>query len=146
MWIKILSVFGLGMLGLWEGIPGGFAMRLHPLVVAVVSASGALFATLLMLLLGDRVRSRLIRTRSPTDGPKRERMIDRVWRRYGLIGLGLLAPGLTGAPIGVALGLFLGAPARRLVPWTLAGLFLWTVALTLGAMFGAAGIARLWGH
>ena len=124
MWIKLLSVFGLGMIGLWEGIPAGFALRLHPVAIGAVAGAGSICATLLVVALGEPVRARLLRSRAETAGSGKERMIDRVWRRYGLIGLGLLAPALTGAPIGVALGLWLRAPVGRLLRWAILGIVL----------------------
>jgi hypothetical protein len=72
-------------------------------------------------------------------------LIDRVWQRYGVIGLGLLAPLLTGAPLGIALGLTLGASSGRLLFWTSVGIVLWSTALTLAAALGLAGIRTL-GH
>jgi hypothetical protein len=149
MWIKLLSVYGLGLIGLWESVPAGFALRLPPTLIGLVSALGSLTASLLVLLLGDRIRSRLLARRAKPDADaaaKPERLIDRVWRRYGIIGLGLVGPGLTGAPLGIALGLSLRAPARPLMLWTALGVVLWTVVLTLGGMAGTAGILRLIGR
>lgn len=148
MWIKLLSVFGLGAIGLWEGIPAGFALRLHPALIGVLSGLGSLLATVTVLLLGERVRDRLIRRRppSPSGAAQPERLIDRVWRRYGVVGLGLLGPGLTGGPVGVALGLSLGVPPRRLMFWMVCGIVLWTVGLTVGGIFSTAGILRLIGR
>ena len=143
MWLKLLSVFGLGMIGLWEGIPAGFALRLHPLSVGLLSAAGSFLATLVVLLLGERLRTLLLRGRKQPDQPRPERLIDRVWRRYGIIGLGLLGPGLTGAPLGVALGLSLQAPVRPLLAWMSVGIVLWTLALTVVGMLGTAGVMRL---
>lgn len=144
MLIKLLSVFGFGMIGLWEGIPAGFALRLHPVVTGAISAAGSLSATLLVLLLGERVRSRLVRRpRQDENAVPKERLIDRVWRRYGIIGLGLASPGLVGAPLGVALGLVLRAPAGRLLSWTALGVLLWTLALTTVGVLGKAGILQL---
>jgi len=70
-------------------------------------------------------------------------MIDRVWRRWGVIGLGLFAPCLTGAPIGVALGLWLRVPTPRLLLWMLLGVVAWTVILTGAGVFGDAGLRHL---
>jgi Putative small multi-drug export protein len=140
--VKLLVVFGLGVVGLWEGIPAGFVMRLHPVVIGATAAAGSITATLLVLLLGERLRRRLAGARDP-EAPARDRLIDRVWRRYGVIGLGLVAPCLTGAPIGVALGLWLRVPPPRLLFWTLAGVVLWTVALTGIGVFGDAGLRSL---
>jgi hypothetical protein len=135
-------VFALGMIGLWEGIPAGFVLRLPPVAIGAASGAGSLSATLLVLVLGDRLRARLVRPRADGDGAPKERAIDRVWRRYGIIGFGLLAPVLTGAPLGVALGLLLRAPAARLLFWTVLGLVLWTVLLTVAGALGIAGFAH----
>ena len=144
VWIKLLSVFGFGMIGLWEGIPAGFALRLHPLTVGVVAGAGSILATLLVTALGDRLRARLLRRRPPIEGrPAKERLIDRIWRRYGIIGLGLLSPVVTGGPLGVALGLVLRAPVSRLLPWTIAGIVLWSAVLTVAGFLGVAGVGRL---
>ena len=141
--LKLLSVFGFGMIGLWEGIPLGFVLRLPPVATGLCSALGSIFATVLVMLLGERVRARLVRRRPPGDKVVRERLIDRVWRRYGIIGLGLLAPCLTGAPIGIAMGIFLRAPAGRMLFWLVLGIVLWTAILTGAGVYGSAGIRRL---
>lgn len=147
--LKLLTVFGSGMIGLWEGIPVGFVLQLPPLVTGAVSALGSTVATLLVVMLGEQVRARLVRAptapTAPTEGsPARpERLIDRVWRRYGIIGFGLMAPCLTGAPIGVAIGLFLRAPTGRLLLWLVAGIVLWSILLTTAGAYGSEGIRRL---
>lgn len=139
---KLFSVFLFGMIGLWEGIPLGFVLGLPPVLIGSVSALGSTTATLLVFLLGERVRARLLRPR-PEGSVQPERLIERIWRRYGIIGFGLLAPGLTGAPIGVALGLFLRAPAARLLFWLLLGVALWSILLTAAGVYGSEGIIRL---
>lgn len=140
---KLLSVFGAGMLGLWAAVPLGFVLRLPPAVTGVASALGATVASLVVLLLGEGIRARLVRRRTGESEVRRERLIDRVWRSYGLVGFALLAPGLLGAPLGVATGLVLGSPARRLVPWLLFGIALWTVVLTGLGAYGSAGLRAL---
>jgi len=140
MTTELLAVFGLGMVGLWEGIPLGFVLHLPPLVTGLVSGLGSTAATLIVLLLGEGVRARLARRGAQDGREKRERWIDRAWRSYGVVGFSLLAPGLIGAPLGVATGLLLGAPARRLVPWLIVGIAVWTVILTTAGAYGAAGI------
>jgi hypothetical protein len=143
MMFKLLSVFGFGMIGLWEGIPLGFVLRLPPLLIGLFSALGSAAATLLVVVLGKRLRSWLLRHRTPQKEGQKERLIDRIWHRWGIIGLGLLAPCLTGAPLGVALGLFLRAPAGRLLFWLLLGIVLWSALLTGAGVYGSAGVRRL---
>lgn len=147
MGLKLLAVFGLGMTGLWQGVPAGFAMRLHPALTALTAAAGSLLATVLVVLLGDKLRERLLRRKKKApDAAPPDRLIDRVWRRYGVVGLGLLGPGLTGAPLGAALGLSLRVPARQLLGWLSLGIALWSFALTGVGMLGTAGILRLLGR
>jgi membrane protein YqaA with SNARE-associated domain len=146
MWLKWLAVFGLGMTGLWQGIPAGFALRLHPVVIGVTAGLGSLLATVLVLFLGDKLRERLVRRKQKAGEVQKDRLIDRVWRRYGVVGLGLLGPGLTGAPLGAALGLSLGVPGRRLLSWLTLGIALWSLGMTLAAMAGTAGILKLLGR
>jgi len=142
MLLKLLSVFGFAMIGLWEGVPLGFVLRLPPLLIAGTSALGSTVATLAVMLLGERIQARLAGRRKKAADQK-ERLIERVWRRYGIIGLGLLAPCLTGGPVGVAIGLLLRAPPRRLLFWMLLGIVLWSALLTGACVYGTAGIRRL---
>jgi hypothetical protein len=141
---KLLSVFALGMTGLWQGIPLGFVLKLPPVLTGLLAGLGSLVATVIVMLLGERLRNRLARPRAAT-GAGGERLIERVWRRYGVVGLGLLAPFLTGAPVGAALGLFLRVPAGRLLFWLVLGVALWAVVLTGAGVYGSAGVRRLLG-
>ncbi|HEX3597688.1 MAG TPA: hypothetical protein VHU80_21415, partial [Polyangiaceae bacterium] len=143
MAFKVLSVFGFGMIGLWEGIPMGFVLQLPPGVVGVVSASGSISATLIVFLLGERIQAWLLRRRGNVRKEKDERLIDRIWRRYGVVGFGLIAPCLVGAPVGLALGLFFRAPVRALLSWLLVGIVCWAALLTVLGAYGSASIRHL---
>lgn len=146
MSLKWLAVFGLGMTGLWQGIPAGFALRLHPVATALLAGTGSLAATLIVLFLGDKLRERLLRRRKKEGEVPRERLIDRIWRRYGVVGLGLLGPGLVGAPLAAALGLSLGVTWRRLLSWLTLGIVLWSLGMTAFGVVGMAGILKLLGR
>ena len=133
------------MVGLWEGIPLGFILGLPPLLTGLTSAIGSTVATLLAMLLGERIRARVAAKRAKS-GPPRDRLIDRIWHRYGVVGFGLVAPCLIGAPAGVALGLFLRAPSGRLLFWLITGIGLWAVILTWAGAYGSEGVRRLITH
>ncbi|MCL5985426.1 MAG: small multi-drug export protein [Actinobacteria bacterium] len=141
--LKLLTVLGLGAIELWTAIPVGLALKLNPVVVGTTAAIGAVLGAIIVVLLGERVRVWLVRRHSGKDKKERHRLIHRIWRRYGVIGLGLLAPLLTGAPLGVALGFILGAPAGRLLFWTSIGIVFWSVGLTLAGVLGLEGIKTL---
>ena len=140
-----MTVLGLGAAELWAAIPAGLGLRLHPLAVGTAAAIGAMLGVVAVVLLGGRLRTWLVRRhgRKEQEGQRQHGLIYRVWDRYGVIGLGLLAPLLTGGPLGAALGLALGAPAGRLLFWMSLGIVLWSVMLTVAGTLGLAGIKAL---
>jgi hypothetical protein len=140
--LKVLTVLGLGVVELWTAIPAGLALDLHPLLTGVVSAAGAILGVLIILVLGERMRGWLLRRRGGGEKTQHGR-IYRIWVRYGVAGLGLLAPLLTGAPLGAALGMALGAPTGRLLLWMSVGIAAWSALLTVAGALGLAGIEAL---
>lgn len=141
--LKILTVLGVSAVELWAGIPTGLALGLPPLAVGIAAAAGAILGVLIVTLLGDRMRARLLGRQSRAGDGSREGRIRRIWVRYGIAGLGLLAPLVTGGPLGAALGIAFGAPARRLLFWMSIGIVLWSAGLTAAAVLGIAGIRAL---
>jgi hypothetical protein len=143
--LKLLSVFVIAAVELWAAIPAGLALGLHPVLTGVTVAGGAILGTFVVVFIGGRFRNWLVRRQAGKEGEKQPGLIHRIWKRYGTIGLGMLAPLLTGAPLGAALGMALGAPAGRLMMWMSLGIILWTAILTTIGALGRAGIEAL-GH
>lgn len=142
--MKMLAVLGLGVIELWAAIPAGLALQLHPLLTGIMAALGSIIAAVVVALLGERARHWIMHWRG-RDTIKPDSRIRRIWIRYGVVGLGLLSPLITGAPLGAALGVTLGAPTGRLLLWMSAGIALWSGILTLASVLGLAGIQSL-GH
>ncbi len=140
--MKLLTVFGLGTVELWAAVPAGVALQLHPVTAGVTAAIGAIVGVVVVLAMGERVRTTLLRWYGGT-APQRPGRMQRIWTQYGVVGLGLLAPLLVGAPLGTALGIALGAPASRLLLWMSLGIALCTAALTGASVLGVAGIQAL---
>ena len=138
---KFISVTGLGILELWAAIPAGTALGLPPLLNGIASALGAVIGALLIIVAGDRLRSWLLKKREKTHS--RESRIYKIWDKYGVIGLGLLSPLLTGAPLGAAIGISLGAPPKRLFFWMSIGIVVWTIILTTISTMGFAVFEKI---
>lgn len=139
---KLLTIFALGVAELWAAAPAGALMRLDPLLVCTVASLGAVSGGTVVILLGERVKAWLVRRRKREKLEERRGLLFRVWQRYGVIGCGLLAPLLVGSPLGAALGLVLGAPPRRLVPWLAAGSILWSVVFSILTAAGSHFLSR----
>jgi len=144
--IKFFTVFGIGILELVAAIPTGFALGLHPIWVGVASICGALVSVFGTELIGEKVRSWILRLhgkRRKDYAEENKGLVYRIWARYGVIGLGLLAPVVTGVPLGVALGIAFGVPTRTLMFWSSFGAILWGVCITAGIALGIAGVENL---
>ena len=142
MALKLMIVFGLGAVELWAAAPAGLAMRLPPLLIFFTATAGTVGAGLIVILLGEKVSAWLKRKFNKKNESRPTGLIVRVWQHYGVIGWGLLAPLLTGSPLGAAVGLALGAPSRRLLLWISIGGVIWGAVFTSLAVLGF----RLFGH
>ena len=132
--IKFITVTGLGILELWAAIPAGTALNLPPFLNGLASASGAVIGALLVIIIGDRLRNWLLKKREKKQ--KKSGCIYKIWEKYGVIGLGMLSPLITGAPLGAAIGISLGAPPKRLLFWMSIGIVFWTILLTAISTLG----------
>jgi hypothetical protein len=141
--LKLLTVLALAAFHLWAAVPAGFVLKLHPLAVGSAGATGAILGTLAVVLCGARVRMWYAQHHAGDRERQSHPMVTRVWQRYGVVGLGLLAPWITGAPLGAALGLAFGASAGRLLLWTSIGAVLCAILLTLACALGLSGLESL---
>ena len=137
MLLKLLSTAAAGALDVWVGIFTGVALGLHPVLSGAVSMASALVGVTLVVAAGERLQGRIYRSRRLA---KRRKRIERVWKRYGIPGVALQAPLLTGPLLATVLALGLGAPPRPLLVWMLASIVLWGGILTGAAALGLSFI------
>lgn len=128
------SVLGTSMLELWAAIPLGFALQLPAIVTGTLSAIGAMASAGIVIYLGGSLRNWLLK-RIERKGKRQGRMVH-IWEKYGVIGLGLASPLITGAPLGAAIGISLGAPTGKLMWWMSVGIVIWSVILTTAVSLG----------
>ena len=130
---KLLSTAAAGALDVWVGIVTGLALGLSPALSGAVSIASAVVGVTLLVAAGERLQGRIYRSRRLAG--RRER-IERVWKRYGIPGVALQAPLLTGPLLATVLALGLGAPPRPLLGWMIASIVLWGAAITGAAALG----------
>ncbi len=124
-WLEILLV-----------IPAGVAIGLDPLLVAVVAFAGNALPIYGIVLAYERLATRF--GWGENEGSKRRERARRVWNRYGLPGLALAAPVLTGVHLAAVIALGLGARGRSTLGWMTASIAVWTVAITMATVAGIA--------
>jgi hypothetical protein len=124
----IAATFSLGFFYFVGALPGGVAAGLPLWLAAVVAWCGYASGAAVMLLLGVPARNWVARKlRIPlVRDPKK--WIWRAWDRFGLVGLGLIAPVTIGPQAGCILAIAVGErPAATFlslalgaIPWCLA--------------------------
>jgi uncharacterized membrane protein len=134
-WLEVLLV-----------VPAGIIAGLPPAPTVVVAAIGNL-ATLVPLVIGGERLRRWWRARrhradpGPSEQPEgpqseagsaRDGRARRLFDRFGLPGLALLGPLLTGIHVAAIVALGAGADRRRTIVWLSAGVVLWA-GLAAGA-------------
>jgi len=137
---KSLSVFAWAWLSFWSAIPAGLALGLHPLAVIVLTSTSYISGIILVLLPARAVREWVLRRfGNNLDTSKHDdRLYMKLWKRYGVIGFGLIAPMTIGAQLGAMLGVALNISRNQLILWMSIGVVAWSVGLTLLTVAGVS--------
>ncbi len=129
-----------GALDLWVGVPSGLVLGLPPVLSGVAATAGALLGATLVTLAGERLQRWVYSRRWFA---KRRERVERLWNRYGLIGVAFQSPVLAGTLLSTLAALGLGAPPRRLLFWMGASIVFWGAVLT-GAVALGFSIFESW--
>jgi hypothetical protein len=125
--------FAFGALDLWAAIPIGLVLGLSPVLSGVAAAAGGLLGAALVSIAGERLQYWLYSLRWFS---KRRARVERLWNRYGLIGVAFQSPVIAGTLISTLVALGLGAPPRKLLFWMSMSLVFWGSVLTGAVVLG----------
>ncbi|MBA2443603.1 MAG: hypothetical protein H0V53_14580, partial [Rubrobacter sp.] len=103
--LEIFLTAALGAVDLWLGLPAGLAVGLPPVVAGAAATVGGVLGVLILVKAGGRLQ-RWVEERGLFS--KRRKRVERLWNRYGVPGMALQAPMLTGAPLATIISLGLG--------------------------------------
>lgn len=125
------SAFVAGFFYFLGAVPLGKALGL-PLWLAALSAwLGYSTGAVVVAYGGAPLREWMLRRFKVQPQPEKPNAILRAWRRFGLPGLGLLAPVTVGPQLGALLAIVLGAPKARIVLAIALGAIPWAVAFAV---------------
>jgi Ca2+/H+ antiporter, TMEM165/GDT1 family len=119
-------------------VPAGILAGLAPVPVVTLALAGNLTTVALVIVAGDRLAAwwRSRRADTPrTDHPRAVRA-RHLAQRWGVPGLGLLAPLTTGSHLAAVAALATGAGQRRVLAWMTVGLVIWAVAVAVATTLG----------
>ncbi|KYH27481.1 putative small multi-drug export protein [Halalkalicoccus paucihalophilus] len=126
-------------------IPVGIGLGMNVVGVAVFAFLGNVLSVYAVIAFHDRARAWWARYRR-TEPKPRERAGGRVravWDRYGLAGLAMSSPMVTGVHLAALIALALGSRKRAVGAWLTASIALWTVILTAVSYYGFGFVAGL---
>jgi len=134
----LISVFGIAFIYFWASIPAGIAQGLSPVLVVITASLSYASGVGLVVLAGQPVRDWIMKRLGGKASANPNSTIRRVWDRYGLVGLAMLAPVTVGAQVGAVIGISLNAPPRRLfLLMSFGGLF-WGIIVAVLVSLGVA--------
>ncbi len=130
-WVEILLV-----------IPVAIGVGLNPVLVGIVAFAGNIGSVYVLLLFYRRIanwrRQRTPDSRDQRTDSRRARWARRLWDQYGLPGLALAAPILTGVHLAALFALAVGSRPHTVGWWMTIGIAVWTVLLTVSSAFGVS--------
>jgi membrane protein YqaA with SNARE-associated domain len=136
MFLKILTVAGLASFEIYAAIPAGFAFGLSPWFILAASVTGGLVGVFVAAFLGDRIRKFFANGKPPKEAKPNTSLVYRIWKKYGIIGLGFLGTVTVGAPVSLAVGIGFKAPLKKLITWCCIGVITRCVSFTLIGYYG----------
>jgi len=132
-----LTAFGLGFLYFISAIPAGVGAH-APLWAATTAAwLGYSVGGLLVLIGGAPLRSWITAKLKINPTPDPTKLFWKIWHRFGIWGLGLIAPVTVGPQATAAIALALGESPMRIQLAISLGVLPWTVAFALLTATGA---------
>jgi hypothetical protein len=135
----IVSIFGLAFFYFWPAIPAGLALGLSPFIVIATTTLSYTSGVALVVVVGGRFRQWVMNRLGRQDVLKPNSLLGRVWERFGVIGLGLLAPMTIGSQLGAGLGVTLDKRPARVFLWMCIGGLVWSIILTALVSLGVLG-------
>jgi hypothetical protein len=130
--IETIAIFLIALFTLWGAALIGLALGIDPVPLMLVLTTGYALSVAAITMMGAPLRDHLLSRLGWV--PDCTGRVGRITQRYGVIGLALIAPVLTGAVVGAALGLTLRIAPTRLAAGMIAGAALWSALLTLGVV------------
>lgn len=145
-------------------IPIGIGAGLHPVPVAIVSFLGNALPVLLIIYGMDWIRKRqwyqrfVQKRKDKADTKwenadpkklakkeKRQERMKRIFDKYGIPGIALAGPGITGIHLATALAMGFQGGRKQIVLWMNVSLAIWTIAMTIASVTGIDWLMRWFG-
>jgi membrane protein YqaA with SNARE-associated domain len=141
----MIIIYFAGLTGIWKGVPIGMMLNNSPFIVGFMTLSGSCTATMILYLLGDWVKKYIERRPGWVKMKKKQMKVERLMKKYGTVGLGMIGTITLGPSVTIITGLLLTGAKHKLLMWTIIGILLWTTVITTAAAAGLEIIGKIAG-
>lgn len=130
--LKAIPIYLSSMLKFIFGPAGGYAVGLHPVTTILTTVAGTMTVVFLFTFFGTRIKTSILhKIRKPKTDSKRMEKLNKVWQRYGLVGVALLTP-IVLTPIGgTLLALSSGSSREKIVFYMFVSASFWSVLISM---------------
>jgi hypothetical protein len=138
----IFASFGLGFLYFVGAIPAGLAAGAPVPIAAIAAFLGYSAGGALILMTGAPLREWITQKLKVDPRPDPSKLFWRIWERFGLLGLGLIAPVTIGPQATALICLSLGESPRRIQLAISLGVLPWVIGFALVARLGVHSLGH----
>ena len=136
MLLALLTAFSLGFFYFISAIPVAVVAGAPLWAAAVMAWFGYSAGGALMIVLGAPLRAWLLKKMNLSLEPNPQKFFWKIWQRYGLWGVGLIAPVTIGPQVAALLLLALGEAPKKILGSIAFGALPWTVGFVVAIKFG----------
>ncbi len=141
--IRSISIYLVGITGIWKAIPVGILLKAHPVETASFTALGSITTVIVLNYFGEKVKLWVIKKWSAKKLESKKGRFTHIMNKYGNVGLGIICPGLFGPITTIIVGLLVMKKTSALMPYLIAGITAWSFALTWIAVSGIHVIGKI---
>lgn len=136
--LKALPVYFSCMLKFIFGPAGGYAVGLHPITTVLTTVAGMMTVVFLFTFFGDWIRSKVFRRfKTKKINLRKAERVDKIWKRYGLVGVALLTPIILTPIGGTLLAVSSGSSKEKIIFYMFVSASFWSVVISMAVyIFG----------
>lgn len=132
----MISIYLVGIAGIWKAIPVGIALKSHPIETASLTALGSITTVFGLYYSGESVKKWVMKKWSKEKLESKKGKFSQIMDKYGVVGLGIICPGIFGPISTILVGLLVVPRTNRLMPYLVVGIIIWSFLLTWVAIAG----------
>jgi membrane protein DedA with SNARE-associated domain len=115
---------------------GGYGVGLHPVTTVLTTVAGMMTVVFLFTFFGEWIRTRVFGMfKKRKVNLKRAERFEKIWKRYGLIGVAVLTPIILTPIGGTLLAVSSGSPREKIVFYMFISASFWSVVISSAVYF-----------